>query len=167
MPVMTAVLDAYKKTKKIPSDNALAIAINVTRQTVSQYRNGSAFPKDDRFIDLCEGAKLDPVAYLAALQADRATGIARTRWATAARKLGYAAVFCLAVYTAIGGPLASASAAELPTLHKSTVYTLHTFAKSLARFLRVRSALVFRSLTTWTGHLAQSLANPSMAAQSH
>ena len=155
MRVMPAVLDAYRRAKNITSDSALADALHVKRQTVNQYRNGSAFPTDTRFIELCEGAKLDPDAYLAALQADRATGIAQVRWAEAARKLGYAATMCLAVYTAIGTPPANATERDSITLHKSTLYTLHTVAKALAQFLRGLFVHPSRSSPTWTtGHLA-------------
>lgn len=112
MSIMAGLLDAYRKAQNLSSDNALSAELGVTRQTVSQYRNGSAYPDQERFISICDGAGLDAGAWLAAMQAERASGDTRARWLEAAKKLGYAAAIILAVYTAIPQSAVAANASR-------------------------------------------------------
>lgn len=103
MGIVALLLDNYKKTTGTRSDSAIADEFDVTRQTVSQWRNGSAYPQEETIVALAEGAKQDTGGWLNAIRAERCTGPAALAYRTIARSLGIAAVVCLAVYTAIHG----------------------------------------------------------------
>lgn len=65
------LLDDAKKSAAIPSDYALAKAIEVTKQTISAYRKGTAFPNDDHLADLATLAKRDPLLTIAEARLSR------------------------------------------------------------------------------------------------
>lgn len=102
MGAVALLLDNYKKATSTRSDNALSEQFDVTRQTVSQWRNGSAYPGEDTIVALAEGAKQDSGGWLAAIRAERCTGPAALAYRKIARSLGIAAAVCLAFYTSIG-----------------------------------------------------------------
>jgi transcriptional regulator with XRE-family HTH domain len=73
MTTQAELLDKVRELCSIPSDNALALRASVSRQIVSEWRNGGKNMGDDRIAQLCALAKLDGAEWVARIHADRAT----------------------------------------------------------------------------------------------
>jgi transcriptional regulator with XRE-family HTH domain len=72
MSLTTDLLDKYKQTCSIASDNACAVALGVSRQAVSKWRNGENHPDADIVEKMCE-ATGEPIArWLPLMEAERA-----------------------------------------------------------------------------------------------
>lgn len=101
MGAIAELLDRYKSRNGLTSDNALANAIGVTRQTVSQWRAQNAYPDEDRIAEIAADANEDAAGWLGAVRAERTTGAAAAAYRKIARAFGVAAAIGLAVYTSI------------------------------------------------------------------
>lgn len=138
MGAVALLLDKYKTATSTPSDNAVAEHFGVTRQTVSQWRNGTAYPVEDTIVALAEGAKQDAGGWLNFIRAERCTGPAATAYRKIARSLGIAAVLCLAFYTSVGTRPARAAGFD----NNSDVLGITHLRAWLARILpRLRSLI--------------------------
>jgi transcriptional regulator with XRE-family HTH domain len=74
-------LDAVKKRLGISSDYALAKALGISQQAVSNYRAGRSKMDDDVALTIAELLGINPLAVIAAANAERAkTDEARARW---------------------------------------------------------------------------------------
>lgn len=56
---LTTYLDLAKARQGLASDNQLAHAWQVRRQSIHDYRNGIAMPRGDKMLDLAEMAGID------------------------------------------------------------------------------------------------------------
>lgn len=101
MGFAATLLDNYKKARNLGSDGRVAEELEVTRQTVSQWRSGTAYPDEEKIASLAIGAGADPGGWLNAIRAERCTGPAALAYRKIARSFGIAATLCLAVYTSI------------------------------------------------------------------
>lgn len=95
MPNVAVLLDKVRSARSLASDNALAGSLHITRQTVSQWRAGSAYPDDDKIAQLAEWAGDDPGDWMLLLRAERAEGKARKAYAGLVRRLGIAALLAI------------------------------------------------------------------------
>jgi len=98
---MTAVnnlLDKYRETCSIASDNALGETLGVKRQAVHQWRKGLSWPSDEHVVEMAAKINEAPGAWLAAVHADRTSDKAAKKvWLQAAQSLGYAALIALTI----------------------------------------------------------------------
>jgi plasmid maintenance system antidote protein VapI len=125
MKTTTELLDAVKTRYAIPSDNALAPRLGITRSMVSRYRNkGEAFG-DETALRVAELLDLDPGYVLAVMHSERASNeAARTAWAKLAERLktgGVAAALVLLV-TAHGLSPTPAQAAPVHEFGSNVYY---------------------------------------------
>ena len=75
------LLDKYKAACAIPSDNACAISLGVTRAAVSKWRNGQAHPDADSVEKMCAKTGQPLRQWLPLIEAERArTPEARKVW---------------------------------------------------------------------------------------
>lgn len=132
MGTVALLLDKYKKATGTRSDTAIAEHFEVTRQTVSQWRNGTAYPVEETIAALAEGAKEDAGGWLNFVRAERCTGPAALAYRRIARSLGIAAALCVAVYTSLGTPNARATGFDN---NADVVGIAHLFRR-VARILR-------------------------------
>lgn len=92
MNLQAALLDKVKETCSIPSDNALALRINITRAAISEWRSGHKHMTDERIAQLCALAKLDPAPWLAQMHIERShTEAERNMWRSILERLRPAA----------------------------------------------------------------------------
>lgn len=92
MNLQAALLDKVKETCSIPSDNALALRINITRAAISEWRSGHKHMTDERIAQLCALAKLDPAPWLAQMHIERShTDAERNMWRSILERLRPAA----------------------------------------------------------------------------
>ena len=128
MSTTTDLLDQFKATKNIASDADAARALRLTTAAISNYRQGirHAKPETTKAMALAIGDA--PEKWILRVEADRATSEESRRvWREMALQFGRAALLCLAVYTAICPNVTSANGGQNAALHKSTLYTLHTY----------------------------------------
>lgn len=90
------LLDRDRERGQIESDNKLAELFGVTRQAVSKWRMGDAYPSDDNITRLAKIAKEAEEYWLIAITAERADEPARSAWERAAKRLASAAIILLA-----------------------------------------------------------------------
>lgn len=81
MSASIKLLDSYKKTCSLASDNACAHSLGIGRAAVSKWRNGTGHPEADLIAKMCEVTG-EPVAHwLPLIEAERArTPEARKVW---------------------------------------------------------------------------------------
>lgn len=105
------LLDKVKELCSIPSDNALAITLNVQRQAVSKIRRGEMPLSDERIAQLCNMANLDGPVWLAKIHAERATSKAeQAMWRTALDRLSAAVAAVAPTALILCGTIAYAGA---------------------------------------------------------
>lgn len=76
-----SLLDKYKETCSIASDNACAVSLGVSRQAVSKWRNGENHPDADSVERMCEAIGEPLRRWLPLIEAERArTPAARKVW---------------------------------------------------------------------------------------
>lgn len=104
MDAVNQLLDQARVGTNLPSDNALAQRMGVTRAVVSNWRQGRNPIPDERIAQLCAMAKLDGPAWTARVHAERAASPAeRAMWKSMLDRLSaVAAVLALAVFAAPG-----------------------------------------------------------------
>ncbi|HZX32356.1 MAG TPA: hypothetical protein VFF03_13475 [Rhodocyclaceae bacterium] len=82
------VIEAAKTAQGLESDNALAIAIGLDRQNISQFRRGTK-PTNEKLLLLCEAARLDFTSTLAQVERDFAENDQqRQKWDNYMKRLG-------------------------------------------------------------------------------
>lgn len=105
MNAVNNLLDKAKKRCSYASDLALAERIGVSRQQVSQWRQGKNPMSDDRVAQVAVIAK-EPVEYwMVTVRAEQSEGQAAKVWSSLARRLATsaAALFVLLAANAIPG----------------------------------------------------------------
>ena len=110
MDAVNQLLDQARVGTNLPSDNALAQRMGVTRAVVSNWRQARNPIPDERIAQLCAMAKLDGPAWTARIHAERAASPAeRAMWKSMLDRLSaVAAVLALVVFTAPGAARAKA-----------------------------------------------------------
>lgn len=107
MTKLDQLLDQIKDKRNLPSDNALAKALHVTRATVSGWRHGNRWPDEvacARIADLAEVRVIEVIAI--AGEARARTPEAKAVW----RRVGQAAVIVTAVgLSMIAAPVRAAA----------------------------------------------------------
>lgn len=94
MTAIADLLDQVRSACKLNSDNELANAIGLKRQTIHQWRHSLAPVSDERIAQLCAMAKLDGPEWLARIHAERAQSPAeRALWTKMLTRLAAAAIF--------------------------------------------------------------------------
>jgi transcriptional regulator with XRE-family HTH domain len=134
MTSVNKLLDISRKACSLRSDSELAASVGVSRQLVSQWRNGSNPMSDERVAQLAEMAKIKPDSWLLAVRAEQAHGAAAKHWRSLVQRLGSAAAITLAVL-----PLAYSSAAQALVGHaeSSPLYALcEVVMRCITRFAR-------------------------------
>lgn len=92
----TDLLDAYRAATASPSDYAAAARLNVTRATVSRWRNALGHPEADAIERMCKATRRDPAKWLPLIEAERARSpAARAAWL----RIAAAACLCIALLT--------------------------------------------------------------------
>lgn len=104
MDAVNQLLDQARVGTNLPSDNALAQRMGVTRAVVSNWRQARNPIPDERIAQLCAMAKLDGPAWTARVHAERAASPAeRAMWKSMLDRLSaVAAVLALVVFAAPG-----------------------------------------------------------------
>lgn len=83
------LLDKTREAVKSPSDMALAAKLDVSRQVLNQWRNGSRPLPHERIAQLCALAHLDAGAWVAAIHVERAEDRAeKAMWKSVLDRLG-------------------------------------------------------------------------------
>lgn len=95
MAVVAALMDKARARRGITSDNALGIALGRSRQVVSQWRAGDAYPDEELIVALAEMAGDDAAEWLVAVKAVRGEGKAGKVWAALAKRLATTAALVL------------------------------------------------------------------------
>ncbi|MGR4896968.1 DUF3693 domain-containing protein [Stenotrophomonas sp. LARHCG68] len=114
MSAAAQLLDSAREATNLPSDNALAQKLGVTRATVSGWRKDYYPLPDERIAQLCALAKLDGPEWMARIHAEKAQSPAeRALWSKMLTRLAAAAIFLV--------PLSAFANAETPV--KSDGYT--------------------------------------------
>jgi len=110
MDAVNQLLDQARVGTNLPSDNALAQRMGVTRAVVSNWRQARNPIPDERIAQLCAMAKLDGPAWTARIHAERAASPAeRAMWKSMLDRLSaVAAVLALVVFAAPGAARAKA-----------------------------------------------------------
>lgn len=97
----TILLDRWKAYRGLQSDNAAAVALHIERATVSGWRHGKSHANTESAAKMAEDLKLDVLAVLASIEADRARSPESRRiWA----RFGKPAFMALLVGMALPGP---------------------------------------------------------------
>ena len=96
MTAAIELLDKYKKTCSLASDNACAKKLGVTRAAVSAWRNGLRQPESNVIAQLADAIGEDFGFWLARIEAERArTPEAAKPWAALAKRLAQVAMIAL------------------------------------------------------------------------
>ncbi|MBZ2489163.1 hypothetical protein IPS98_09050 [Xanthomonas perforans] len=134
MPSANELLDRARTGAKLPSDNALAQRLGVTRAVISNWRKGRNPMPDERIAQICALAKLDGGEWMAKIHAEAAASPAeKALWRSVLDRLSAAAavvaLLVLAVHTGAHEALLTALsplALTAPSIHyaKLAVLTL-------------------------------------------
>lgn len=113
MDAANDLLDKVRTACNLPSDNALAQKIGLTRAMVSSWRHGRHPIPDERIAQMCALAKLDGPTWIAMLHAERAqTATERALWRLMLDRLSAAAAVVALVALSMPG-LANAKTAQI------------------------------------------------------
>ena len=121
---ISTLLDNAAKACGAKSDRDLARRLDVSHTAIGQWRNGERHPTFEAAAKLAELAGLPITATAASVRLHTPEG---QKYRALLRRLSAAAAICLAVYTAICPNVTSANGGQNAALHKSTLYTLHTY----------------------------------------
>ncbi|EFF49016.1 conserved hypothetical protein [Xanthomonas citri pv. aurantifolii str. ICPB 10535] len=106
-------MDKARAKRGLTSDSAIAVELKRSRQVVSQWRNGDAYPDEDLIVSLAEMAGDDPSEWLVAVRAIRSEGKAGKAWAALAKRLAATTLIFLCAIGFTANPLiAKANVAE-------------------------------------------------------
>lgn len=125
MPSANELLDRARTGAKLPSDNALAQRLGVTRAVISNWRKGRNPMPDERIAQICALAKLDGGEWMAKIHAEAAASPAeKALWRSVLDRLSAAAavvaLLVLAVHTGAHEALLTALsplALTAPSIH--------------------------------------------------
>lgn len=124
MHTTCALLDAFKAKRHIPSDYALAAALGVSKQKISQYRRGDYCLGDDRAREIADALGLDRGEVLLSIHAERARKqhdeATFNDLSALLRRLGGLAASFFVVFLFSAAP--DASAAMRPSFNDNTHY---------------------------------------------
>ncbi|WP_164229425.1 DUF3693 domain-containing protein [Stenotrophomonas maltophilia] len=113
MDAVNQLLDQARVGTNLPSDNALAQRMGVTRAVVSNWRQARNPIPDERIAQLCAMAKLDGPAWTARIHAERAASPAeRAMWKSMLDRLSAAAAVVALVALSMPG-LANAKTGQI------------------------------------------------------
>lgn len=115
MPPVDELLDKCKKVRSIASDNALAQALGITRQTVSQWRAGKTYPDAVRCAEIAQITGL-PLGKVLGIVGE-ARAISREEKAVWRKLAGLAASLLMALFLPVGKTEASQALAGLTSLN--------------------------------------------------
>jgi predicted transcriptional regulator len=105
MPAATDLLDKWKKTRSLVSDNASAGILGVKRQTISGWRNGDTRPEADTIARMAEEIGEDAGYWMVRIEAERARSPqAAKAWGELARRLGASTLLTLLTICALASP---------------------------------------------------------------
>lgn len=97
------LLDRWKASQGIASDNAAALALEVSRQAASRWRNGLAQAEPHTIARMAKDIGEDPGAWMALVEAERAKSSEdRKAWMALARQLGAAAAVAAVALLSVG-----------------------------------------------------------------
>jgi transcriptional regulator with XRE-family HTH domain len=134
MSSVTKLLDTARKACSLRSDSELATLIGVSRQLVSQWRNGSNPMSDERVAQLAELAKSPADSWLLAVRAEQAHGAAAKHWQSLVKRFATAAALALAVLPSTYSPAAQAGSGHS---EPHTIYALcEVVMQCITRFAR-------------------------------
>lgn len=103
MSATLKLLDKYKETRSIPSDNAAAIALGIHRATVSGWRRGGKQAEPHVVAAMAKAVGEEAGGWLALIESERArTEADRKTWAAVARQLGAAAAVAVVALLPVG-----------------------------------------------------------------
>ncbi|WP_169380610.1 helix-turn-helix domain-containing protein [Thermomonas fusca] len=97
MNAVNKMLDTVRESCSLNSDGALAEALGVSRQLVSQWRKGANPLSDERIAQIAKLGKLDAGAWTVLVNAEQARGEAKKSWASIIKRLGIASLLGLLV----------------------------------------------------------------------
>ena len=141
------LLDKYRQKCSITSDNQLASALGITRQAISGWRKNTSWPSEEHIHKMANTIGEEPIKWLVAIHAERASGPVKKDWLRLAKNLGWAASWAamtigLAVYT----PEANASTTQPRVAdNNGCSYTLCAYIRTPTRGL-VHAETGFRRL---------------------
>jgi len=120
METIKSLLDAIKKAKNIESDYALAKALNLPKQRISDYYKGKTFPDNDACLEIARALNLDLEEVITIVQIESAKDeTRREKWREYYKSIGgYAAsiaLFFLAVTFIVTPTPAEASIGKAST----------------------------------------------------
>lgn len=92
MGAVALQLDKLKNAKSLGTDSELADYLEVTRQTVSQWRKGDAYPDEERIAHFAKLAGEDAGVWLLQVREERSTGAAHAAWRSLLDRLKAAAI---------------------------------------------------------------------------
>lgn len=96
MSATIRLLDKFKETRSLPSDNAAAIALGIHRATVSGWRQRGTQAEPHVIAHMAKAVAEDAGGWLALVESERArTDADRKAWAAVAKQLGAAAVLAI------------------------------------------------------------------------
>lgn len=125
MAAIADLLDQVRERCNFNSDNELATAIGLKRQTVHQWRHGLAPVADERIAQLCALAKADGPTWLAMIHAERAqSATERALWRLMLDRLSAVAAVVALVCVSLPG-VANAKPSNINGLHESTAHILY------------------------------------------
>lgn len=104
MTNIAVLLDKVLVSRSIASDNALSGVLGINRQSVSKWRNGEAYPDEERIAQLAEMADEDAGDWLLIVRAERSTGDAKKAYRSLAKRLGIAALLGLVAMPVMASP---------------------------------------------------------------
>lgn len=135
MAAIADLLDQVRERCNFNSDNELATAIGLKRQTVHQWRHGLAPVADERIAQLCALAKADGPTWLAMIHAERAqSATERALWRLMLDRLSAVAAVVALVCVSLPG-VANAKPSNINGLHESTAHILYIMFRAARRGL--------------------------------
>ena len=161
MITVTVLMDRAKAAAGIPSNYRLARVLDVTENTVSNWKHGRKLPDESTALRLAEMAGLDAGEVLASVRAARAdAGPVRDVWADVAARLARTAATAAAALVAVtGSPDAGAMTMQTGAAIAQSVYYVklkmlwHNGCNSVA--------------TQATSHRAVQISAPSQRLSAH
>jgi Helix-turn-helix. len=121
MPASITLLDKYKKTCSLASDNACAVSLGVTRSAVSLWRNGKGHPEADSVERMCEATGEPLARWLPLIEAERARSPgARRAWL----RLAQVAAVMTVVLGSLAVPATTVRGADFVPHNSGTLYIM-------------------------------------------
>lgn len=156
MTATRILLDRWKAAKSIPSDNAAALELGITRQAVSRWRQTPTQAEPNLVARMAHDLGDDAGKWLALVESERARSDAdRKVWAALARQLGAAATLAAVALLPFPG---NATSRVSSTENALTGYTLCEVLRRILGLRRMRQAFA----RAWTiARLAGCLDSPA------